>query len=113
MRCTPDAPYGINLTNLGYKTYNSGVLNTTAEIEESLLATLNTYDVNHDFYYCCVPDNSTKLSINKLLTGDDLETVISPKCWYDYNNSNNKFVISEISLPDMKTGITISSSSKK
>ena len=47
------------------------------------------------------------------LDADEQETLTSPTIWYDYNNMNNKFVISEISADDMKKGIIIARTSKR
>ena len=40
------------------------------------------------------------------------ETLLTPEVWYDPNNVNNKFVVSEISADDLLTGITLSKASR-
>ena len=62
--------------------------------------------VQNNFYYNTLLDNSTAIDIDK----DGLLT--DPKYLYDYNNINNKFVISEVHYDSMKEGITIARSSK-
>ena len=59
--------------------------------------------------YNCPIDNSTAIDLND---NDTKDLLSSPLTWYDYNNENNKFVISEISADDMITGITLTSSSR-
>ena len=62
-----------------------------------------------DFYYNAPIDNSLAIEINTKMG----ETLLSPEIWYDYNNINNKFVISEIDATKLKDGIVISKSSKR
>ncbi|MDY2736136.1 hypothetical protein [Intestinibacter sp.] len=58
-------------------------------------------------------DNSTAIDFNDNLDEAEKETLLTPTIWYDYNNINNKFVITEISDTDMKKGITIARTSKR
>ena len=58
-------------------------------------------------------DNTTAIDINDNLNESEKETLLTPTIWYDYNNINNKFVITEISDTDMKKGITIARTSKR
>ncbi|MDY2735414.1 hypothetical protein [Intestinibacter sp.] len=58
-------------------------------------------------------DNSTAIDFNDNLDESEKETLLTPTIWYDYNNINNKFVITEISDADMKKGITIARTSKR
>lgn len=76
---------------------------------------IKALDVDNEFYYNCLLDNSSTIDINTDLniTDTNAEMLSSPKMWYDYNNVNNKFVISEIDSTWLKSGITISRSSKR
>jgi hypothetical protein len=49
-----------------------------------------------------------------LSTSEIVDTLASPRIWYDYNNVNNKFVISEIDVDylNKNNGIRIAKSSK-
>lgn len=73
------------------------------------LADILLIDPDYKFFYNCPIDNSIAIDLNKT---DDEELLSSPTAWYDYNNENNKFVISEISAKDMIDGITLTSSSR-
>ena len=55
--------------------------------------------------------NNEQIDLNPLLTADE-ENLSSQLIWYDKNNINNKFVISEIDADYLATGITIAKSSK-
>lgn len=61
------------------------------------------------FYFCTPISNSMAIELNDF---DDTQTLQSPQAFYDYNNKNNKFVISEIDA-DLTKGITIVKSSKR
>jgi len=66
-------------------------------IREELLRELNKLDVDHQFYYNCLVNNSVALNINPgLVDTEEAEKLSTPRIWYDSNNINNKFVISEI-----------------
>jgi hypothetical protein len=43
---------------------------------------------------------------------DPLDVLDHPINWYDINNINNKFVVSEIDADYLKTGITIAKASR-
>ena len=47
-----------------------------------------------------------------LLTGEDAEYLSDARMWYDVNNINNKFVISELDTNFIDTGITVAKASK-
>lgn len=99
---------GIN-SHLDYKKVNEG----SEESEESqLLADITNFDADgyaaKNFYYNMPIDNSIAIDLNEALD----EKLTDPKFLYDYNNINNKFVISEIDAESLKTGITITRSSK-
>ena len=87
----------------------------TEDAMKKLLAQINEQDPNHTFYYNAFVENSTAIDINMLETNEDsenYETLASPRTWYDPNNINNKFVISEIDADYLGTGITIAKTSK-
>ena len=99
---------GIDLTRIPYIAVDSGI---TASAQ--ILKDINTIDPDHAFYYNCLMDNSTAIDFNDNLDESEKETLLTPTIWYDYNNINNKFVITEISDTDMKKGITIARTSKR
>ncbi len=94
---------GLNLSLLPYKSTDSSKTDA-----EALLDAINAYDPDHEFYYNSVIESSKLININSKLD----ENLLSPSCWYDSNNTNNKFVICEIDPDYIKTGITIANSSK-
>ena len=98
---------GIDLNRIPYIAVDS----TTAS--KQILKDINTIDPDHSFYYNCLMDNSTAIDFNDNLDEAEKETLLTPTIWYDYNNINNKFVITEISDTDMKKGITIARTSKR
>ena len=81
----------------------------SASAYAQVLSDLKAIDPDLQFYYNAVLDNSNIIDLNE---NNDDETLSNPYTWYDYNNVNNKFVISEISADDLETGITIAKSSK-
>lgn len=95
---------GLNLDLLQYKALKTETMSSA----KSLLSALNNYDPKHQFYYNNILESSKTININADLD----ENLLSPSCWYDYNNINNKFVICEIDPDYLKTGITIANSSK-
>lgn len=97
---------GINIDLLQYYVIDK------ADAATQLLADINTVDLNHIFYYNTPLESSLALNINSNLTNSDKETLATPRIWYDYNNANNKFVISEIDADFLSKGITIDRSSK-
>lgn len=101
-----DVVKGIN-PQLNYQVPNV-TTPTPAQKEAQLLEDIRNMSdtVRDNFYYNTLLDNSTAIDIDK----DGLLT--DPKYLYDYNNINNKFVISEIHYDSMKEGITIARSSK-
>jgi len=94
--------YGFNINMLDYRATTEGT------IAEQLATDLRAADLSYNFYYNCLMDNSTAIDLNDLVD----EKLSDPTNLYDYNNLNNKFVISEISDSDMRKGITIARSSK-
>lgn len=88
---------GLNVKLLGYD--GSGT---------ALLSDISALDPDHSFYYNNAVASSEMININ----ADLGESLLSPSCWYDPNNVNNKFVVCEIDPDYIKTGITIANSSK-
>lgn len=99
---------GIDLNRIPYIAVDSGI---TAS--KQILKDISAIDPDHSFYYNCLMDNSTAIDFNDNLDESEKETLLTPTIWYDYNNINNKFVITEISDTDMKKGITIARTSKR
>lgn len=77
-----------------------------------LLADIKNYgDVTKDFYYNAPVLANTAIELNPLVENDTL--LKNPLNWYDINNINNKFVISELDTEYLKTGITIARASRR
>jgi hypothetical protein len=76
---------------------------------EELLKDIRETKIANTFYYNCPIDNSNAIEINEFIAD---ETLASPYAWYDQNNVNNKFVISQIDADYLKTGITLTRVSK-
>lgn len=93
---------GIAQDRLGY--YNIDASSAAVQLQ----ADINYDDPDHVFYYNCPIDNSIAIELNTSLG----ETMADPKVLYDYNNVNNKFVISEIDYSTLKSGITITRDSR-
>lgn len=108
---------GIAIDTLEYQYTAIGGTESTETRAATLLRDINIYDKNHDFYYNCRLENSDTIDINTDIdsqTNKPIETLASATTWYDYNNINNKFVISEIDSSYMKKyGISITKSSKR
>ena len=75
----------------------------------TLLADIQKAGVADTFYYNAPIDNENAIDLNSNLVN---ETLLTPEVWYDPNNVNNKFVVSEISADDLLTGITLSKASR-
>ena len=75
----------------------------------TLLADIQKAGVADTFYYNAPIDNENAIDLNNNLVN---ETLLTPESWYDPNNVNNKFVVSEISANDLLTGITLSKASR-
>ena len=61
--------------------------NTSAE---QALSDIRSLDTQNEFYYNNIIANDTALDLN------EDEDLLNPRTLYDYNNKNNKFVVSEI-----------------
>lgn len=104
---TEEDDEGLNLDILKYNMTDTEILNNTAA--KQLLADIKKADEEGIFYYNAILDNSIKLNINEAAG----ETMQTEKIWYDYNNVNNKFVVSEIDSDYLDTGITLARTSTK
>ena len=58
--------------------------------EEQALSDIRSLDTQNEFYYNNIIANDTALDLN------EDEDLLNPRTLYDYNNKNNKFVVSEI-----------------
>ena len=76
-----------------------------------LLDDIKNLDTDNKFFYGMHIPNNEQIDLNPLLTADE-ENLSSQLIWYDKNNINNNFVISEIDADYLSTGITIAKSSK-
>jgi hypothetical protein len=57
--------------------------------------------------------SATAIDVNlDLLDTTDAEDLSNPKFWYDANNINNKFVISQLDTEHLKVGLKLSKASK-
>jgi hypothetical protein len=65
--------------------------------------------VTSEFYYNVPIQRANEIDLNPLI---DEERLSSPLVWYDPNNVNRKFVISEIDAEYLTTGITLTKSSR-
>lgn len=110
---------GLGLKNSDNYEFYVRTKNTTPihkQIREELLRELNKLDIDHQFYYNCIVNNSVALNINSgFADTEEAEKLSTPRIWYDSNNINNKFVISEIDANwlENKNGIMIARSSKR
>ena len=53
-------------------------------------------------------DNNRAINLNPLLE----ENMLSAEAWYDSNNENNKFVVTEIDANHLDKGITLTKASR-
>lgn len=74
-----------------------------------LLSDIRNSGVADEFYYNVPITNTNSIDLNPLI---ETETLSSPHSWYDPNNVNRKFVISEIDADYLSTGITLTKSSR-
>ena len=75
---------------------------------KDLLDKIKEVDPNYEFFYNTPIDNNRAIDLNHLVG----ENLASPVTWYDPNNENNKFVISEIDADSLDTGITLTKASR-
>jgi len=80
-----------------------------ATVDEQILSDINYLDIYQQFYYNNVISNSSSIDMN---IKDDEDTMEYPINWYDRNNINNKFVVSEIDAEEMIKNVVISKASR-
>ena len=100
---------GIN-ENLKYQAIQSGstALDTLlADIKSTVQTTKNNI-IEDQFYYNMPIDNNRAINLNPLLE----ESMLSAETWYDSNNENNKFVVTEIDANHLDKGITLTKASR-
>lgn len=74
-----------------------------------LLKDIKISGIATDFYYNVPIQYSNEIDLNPAVAEDKLS---SPLAWYDPNNVNRKFVISEIDADYLTTGITLTKASR-
>ena len=90
--------------------YDNLILNKAAL---QLLRKIKMQDPAYEFYYNCPLQAATALDINtNLVNTTDEEKLSDFRFWYDTNNINNKFVISQIDSGYLDSGIIITKASK-
>ena len=101
---------GLNTEVIGYGKESS----TSIDADKQLLVDL--YEIVENtapFYYNCPIESSNAVDLNlNLLNTTEPEILSAPHSWYDYNNINNKFVISEIDAEYLDKGIVLTRNSK-
>lgn len=100
---------GLN-PELGFNTFNWATDNSANNLYTNILSIINVVDPNHEFFYNC--PISPDLAISFGGDASDVQTLADPAAWYDPNNINNNFVISEIDAKYLDTGIKLTNSSK-
>ena len=103
---TLDLVKGIN-PKLDYRT--PGKNGTEAEKLTQLLTDIRDSKIAADFYYNLPVARTTEIDLNPAMSDDLLS---NPLTWYDTNNLNKKFVISEIDADYLTTGITLTKTSR-
>lgn len=76
---------------------------------EQLLDDIKSLGIAEEFYYNIPIQGSNDIDLNAAVETDLLS---SPLAWYDPNNANRKFVISEIDADYLPTGITLTKASR-
>lgn len=76
---------------------------------DQLLADIRATNISSKFYYNVPIENNKAIELNPYVTKDNL---LNPRSFFDSNNVNNKFTISEIDADYLDTGITLTKSSK-
>jgi len=117
VNCSTNNPDGVNYELLGLRCDKAAGSDPTVDPAitdvADLLELLRNLDEEHIFYYNCQIDNSSAIDLNTTKRdGKYIETLKSPIAWFDYNNVNNKFVISEIDADYLEHGITLTRSSR-
>ena len=76
---------------------------------DQLLKDIRTSGIAKEFYYNIPIQHANEIDLNPAIAEDKLS---SPLSWYDPNNVNRKFVISEIDADYLSTGITLTKASR-
>lgn len=101
-----DLVYKNNALNpkLCYKVFSEG-----ASPYNQILADISLIDENNKFYYNAPIANNLDIDMSY---NDEEDTLENPLNWFNYNNVNNKFVISVIDTKHLSDDITIARSSR-
>lgn len=99
---------GIN-PKLDYRITDKAGANAVSSALEQLLRDIKNSGVADDFYYNVPIQRSNEIDLNAAIEDDKLS---SPLAWYDPNNVNRKFVISEVDADYLATGITLTKASR-
>ena len=83
-------------------------LDTLLEDIKSTVQTTKNNIIEDQFYYNMPIDNNRAINLNPLLE----ENLLSAEAWYDSNNENNKFVVTEIDASHLDKGITLTKASR-
>jgi hypothetical protein len=78
-------------------------------VEKQLLADIHKIDTKKEFYYNIPIAQNLDIDMNPNDPDDNLS---NPLNWFNYNNINNKFVISEIDTTSLTDDIVIAKSSR-
>jgi hypothetical protein len=89
-----------------YKTESSEAIQTPYD---QILADITKIDTKKEFYYNMPIAQNLDLDLNPNDSNDNLR---NPLNWFNYNNINNKFVISEIDTDHLADDIVIAKSSR-
>jgi hypothetical protein len=76
---------------------------------DQLLADIRALGIADEFYYTVPIQKASEIDLNAAVESDKLS---SPMTWYDPNNVNRKFVVSEIDAEYLSTGITLTKASR-
>lgn len=88
---------------LGYHVLDKG------NVYEQILADIKALDTAGDFYYNIPISQNLEIDMNP---NDATDTLANPLNWFNYNNINNNFVISEINTEYLTDEIVIAKSSR-
>lgn len=107
-----DIVTGIN-PKLDYRLNKSETYDTPEQAEQAklnqLLRDIHDSGIAKEFYYNIPIQRSNEIDLNLAIESDKLS---NPLAWYDPNNINRKFVISEIDADYLTTGITLTKASR-
>jgi hypothetical protein len=85
-----------------------GTTNDKTSLDQ-LLEDIRDKNIAQDFYYNIPIQRHSEIDLNNYIEEEKLSSPIS---WYDKNNVNRKFVISEIDADYLSTGITLTKTSR-